>query len=324
MSIGVLGFVVWSWVLASPHSDMSAYIIYFAVCWNGLVLIGTLNGKNSISYTKSAGNLSLYSLDSKTQSAWEAIRETSFNFSPFRMYYITLFGNDAQHLSNNWLTWFIGFVEGLKKKLFFFKLRKLEMVPFQTGLTWFMVILGVLNLLCGLNLELFYLNPYFNLFLIMPLISYNNTDVEKTRILKENRSKSGIYCWVNKANGYRYIGSSNNLYRRLLQYFNTEYLLNHDNMVICRALLKHGYSNFDLDILEYCDSKDLLKREQYYIDLMNPEYNILKKAGSLLGFKHREETIAKMSISKAGEKNHMFGKLGEKHPMFYLFFLNFY
>jgi hypothetical protein len=68
------------------------------------------------------------------------------------------------------------------------------MVPFQTGLTWFMVILGVLNLLCGLNLELFYLNPYFNLFLIMPLISYNNTDVEKTRILKENRSKSGIYC----------------------------------------------------------------------------------------------------------------------------------
>jgi len=87
-------------------------------------------------------------------------------------------------------------------------------------------------------------------------------------------------------------------------------------MVICRALLKHGYSNFDLDILEYCDSKDLLKREQYYIDLMNPEYNILKKAGSPLGFKHREETIAKMSISKAGEKNHMFGKLGVKHPMF--------
>jgi group I intron endonuclease len=87
-------------------------------------------------------------------------------------------------------------------------------------------------------------------------------------------------------------------------------------MVICRALLKHGYSNFDLYILEYCDSKDLLKREQYYIDLMNPEYNILKKARSSLGFKHREETIAKMSISKAGEKNPMFGKLGVKHPMF--------
>ena len=112
MSIGVLGFVVWSWVSASPLSDMGTYIIYFAVCWNGLVLIGTLNSKNSISYTQSAGNLSLYSSESKTQSASETIRETSFNFSAFRQYYNTLFGNDAQHLSNNWLTWFIGFVEG--------------------------------------------------------------------------------------------------------------------------------------------------------------------------------------------------------------------
>ena len=83
------------------------------------MLIGTLNGKNSISYTKSAGNLSLYSSESKTQSASETTRETSFNFSAFRLYYKTLYffpgekkGNDAQHLSNNWLTWFIGFVEG--------------------------------------------------------------------------------------------------------------------------------------------------------------------------------------------------------------------
>lgn len=111
MSIGVLGFLVWSWVLASPHSDMRIYN-YFAVCWNGLVLIGTLNGKNSISYTQSAGNLSLYSSESKTQSASETTRETSFNFSAFRLYYNTLFENSAGQLSKNWLTWFIGFVEG--------------------------------------------------------------------------------------------------------------------------------------------------------------------------------------------------------------------
>jgi len=92
-------------------------------------------------------------------------------------------------------------------------------------------------------------------------------------------------------------------------------------MVICRALLKHGYSNFNIEILEYCDSKDLIKREQYYIDLLNPEYNILKKAGSLLGFKHREETRTKMSISKTGEKNPkpplvgVLGKIGVQHPM---------
>ena len=93
---------------------MSAHIIYFAICWNGLVLIGTLNGKNSISYTKSAGNLSLYSSESKTQSASETTRETSlgasdpysekiargklekknvFFFYAFHVYYNTLFKN---------------------------------------------------------------------------------------------------------------------------------------------------------------------------------------------------------------------------------------
>jgi len=111
MSIGVLGFVVWSWLLASPHSDMGAFI-NFAICWNGLVLIGTLNSKNSISYTQSAGNLSLYSSENITQSASETTRETSFNFLAFRSYYKTLFGNNSSHLSNNWLTWFIGFAEG--------------------------------------------------------------------------------------------------------------------------------------------------------------------------------------------------------------------
>ena len=114
MSIGVLGFVVWSWILASPHSDMRN-IINFAICWNGLVLMSTLYGKNLISYTQSAGNLSLYSQQSKIESASETTRETSFNFLSFRQYYTTLFVNSdlsKKNLSDNWLIWFIGFAEG--------------------------------------------------------------------------------------------------------------------------------------------------------------------------------------------------------------------
>jgi hypothetical protein len=57
-----------------------------------------------------------------------------------------------------------------------------------------MIILGVLNILWDLNFELFYLNDSFNLLSIMPLITYNNADIEKIRILKENKGKSGIYC----------------------------------------------------------------------------------------------------------------------------------
>ena len=86
-------------------------------------------GKNSVSYTRSAGNLFLYSLTgldnnlykffekhiyfkSITQSASETTRGISFNFLTFRLYYKELFGNTGEHLSDGWLTWFIGFVEG--------------------------------------------------------------------------------------------------------------------------------------------------------------------------------------------------------------------
>ncbi|RKF61146.1 putative intron-encoded endonuclease bI1 [Erysiphe neolycopersici] len=65
-------------------------------------------------------------------------------------------------------------------------------------------------------------------------------------------------------------------------------------MLINKALLKYGYSGFMLDILEFCDKDEVIVREQYYLDLFKPEYNILKKAGSSLGFTHSFETKAKM------------------------------
>ncbi len=96
--------------MASPYSDIGN-IINFAICWNSLVLISTLYGKNLISYTQSADNLSLHSLNDSKQSVSETTRETSFKFSAFRVYYNTLFKN-KNNLSDEWLTWFIGFAEG--------------------------------------------------------------------------------------------------------------------------------------------------------------------------------------------------------------------
>jgi group I intron endonuclease len=64
-------------------------------------------------------------------------------------------------------------------------------------------------------------------------------------------------------------------------------------MLISKALIKHGYSNFRLEILEFCDPSEAISREQYYIDNLKPKYNVLKMAGSSLGYKHREETIVK-------------------------------
>ena len=94
-----------------------------------------------------------------------------------------------------------------------------------------------------------------------------------------------------------YVGSSMNLARRLKEYFNIYYLereLKKGNRAISSALLKHGYANFSLEILEYCDPDKIIIREQYYLDLLKPEYNILQTAGSLRGYKHSEEVKAKI------------------------------
>ena len=64
--------------------------------------------------------------------------------------------------------------------------------------------------------------------------------------------------------------------------------------MIHRALIKYGYSNFQLEILEYCETTLCQQLEQHYIDLLQPEYNILKIAGSSKGFKHTEKALKKI------------------------------
>lgn len=76
-----------------------------------------------------------------------------------------------------------------------------------------------------------------------------------------------------------------------------------NNRTINKALIKYGYANFSLEILEYCEPEDCIKKEQYYIDLLNPEYNILKIAGSPLGYNHSEESKRKISERMKGNKN---------------------
>ena len=132
---------------------------------------------------------------------------------------------------------------------------------------------------------------------VFPILVYNNADFLKLQAVKENRGKSGVYRWINQINGRTYVGSSVNLGKRFSDYYSFKHLTDSKrNMLICKALLKHGYSNFTLEVLEYCDPHTLLVREQYYMDNLKPEYNILAKAGSSLGFKHSEETRLKMSI----------------------------
>lgn len=46
-----------------------------------------------------------------------------------------------------------------------------------------------------------------------------------------------------------------------------------------------------IGILEFCPKDSLIEREQFYLDKLQPEYNILKIAYSSLGYKHTIESI---------------------------------
>jgi hypothetical protein len=132
---------------------------------------------------------------------------------------------------------------------------------------------------------------------------YEYTYHMRKDILKENKSKSGIYYMLyNKLTNdiYIYIGQSVNIWKRLINYFYLSYIKSKSSFIISRALIKYGYSNFFVTILEYCDKSDLIIREQYYFNKLNPQYNRLKIAGSSRGFKHSEETKIKISKSLKG------------------------
>lgn len=130
---------------------------------------------------------------------------------------------------------------------------------------------------------------------------YNDVGSSKKIILDENKGKSGIYMFTNKLTKDIYVGQSKNLYNRFRNYLNPAYLKRLSNSRINRAVLKYGYSNFSLTILEYCSKANLTAREQYYMDILNPVYNILKTAGAYVDvFIHTKETKEKLSESLKG------------------------
>jgi hypothetical protein len=125
-----------------------------------------------------------------------------------------------------------------------------------------------------------------NLPTIHPERSYNNADTQKEQIVADNIKNKGKTVWkpILRMVGFTgscYVGSSLNLASRLATYFSIKALqarLANGRSIISSALLKYGYSNFSLHILKYCEAGLLTVREQYYIDLLNPDYNILRVA----------------------------------------------
>lgn len=129
---------------------------------------------------------------------------------------------------------------------------------------------------------------------IKPLITYDNSLLNKFNALDDNIGKSGIYRLVNNRNNKSSVGSSKDLCRRFNDYYNINFLKRRvitGNSLIYRALLEDRYENFTFEILEYCDKNIIFEREQYYMDLLKPEYNIQSIAGIVLSPRGSSTTV---------------------------------
>jgi group I intron endonuclease len=119
--------------------------------------------------------------------------------------------------------------------------------------------------------------------------------------------EAGVYLISNNVNGKCYVGSTVHLDQRRRGHFSRLANNKHINAHLQNAYNKYGREAFDFEILETIDIDDnikdkLLKREQFWIDNLKPEYNVLLVAGSNLGYHHTEETKKKISESTTGVK----------------------
>lgn len=105
---------------------------------------------------------------------------------------------------------------------------------------------------------------------------YPDLLADKSSILKQNKGKSGIYMLTNKITKKIYIGKSTNLRARFYEYFSPHLKDYASSSLICKALIKFGFNNFSLSILEYCKPDILLAKEQFFITALKPQYNIRK------------------------------------------------
>ena len=113
-------------------------------------------------------------------------------------------------------------------------------------------------------------------------------------------NKSGVYEIRNTINEHRYIGSAVSIYARWRVHLHQLHNNKSHNAYLQKAWGLYGEDAFEFNILCVCDKSNLILYEQRFIDGLDPEYNILRTAGSSLGRKISQETLQKLRLASLG------------------------
>ena len=98
----------------------------------------------------------------------------------------------------------------------------------------------------------------------------------------------GIYKIVNILNNKLYLGSTINLKKRWHNHYRGLKAGKGINKILQNAWNKYGENNFNFEVLEIIEGKYsedklrdiLIEKEQYWVDKLNPDYNVRKKCVS--------------------------------------------
>jgi len=173
--------------------------------------------------------------------------------------------------------------------------------------------------------SIIYYGPYLKpKFLKNPIRLYQ-PNLNRNLIGVENRKRTIIYQWFNLINNNIYVGSAWNGSFRLLSYW-TESVLK-KNLPIYNSIVKYGYNNFCLGILEDLGSTGsvsksyMLQREQYYLNIIfnNDFYlklNLSPSAETTLGIKHKLNPMYGLDYSSEFLKYQIKDKSGINNPMY--------
>lgn len=99
-----------------------------------------------------------------------------------------------------------------------------------------------------------------------------------------------------------YIGSAKNLKSRIYHHINSLKNNDHHSYLLQRAVNKHGLNNFNVHIIDFVKEKDLKVKEQWWLDILEPFYNIAKIADRPESSTDTLETRLKISQTQRGKK----------------------
>lgn len=87
-----------------------------------------------------------------------------------------------------------------------------------------------------------------------------------------------IYSYINKINGHRYIGKTNNIERRKREHksiaFNEKIIGTNLDTIWYKKLRQYGVDGFDFEILEVANETNWSEREQYWIQYYNTFHGV--------------------------------------------------